>query len=162
MNIARFMLPKISTVFLHENDTVRQGLERFTRHGFTAVPVLNEKDQYIGSVTEGDFLRHLLYIRTTDAKALEHTCIGEIVRRDFCPALTIDADYAEVMTAISGQNFVPIVDGRKTLCGILTRQKFIAYLDSLIRSEEISKEEAGGLYGIHETESGAAAPGYSD
>ena len=52
MNIAKLMIPKVSTAFLHENDTVRQGLERFTIHGYTAIPVLNEREQYIGSVTE--------------------------------------------------------------------------------------------------------------
>lgn len=56
MNIAAIMIPKVLTVFLHETDTIRQGLERFTVHGYTAVPVLNEQEQYIGSVTEGDFL----------------------------------------------------------------------------------------------------------
>ena len=45
MNIAMVMIPKVSTVFLHENDTVRQGLERFTVHGYTAIPVLNEHEQ---------------------------------------------------------------------------------------------------------------------
>lgn len=60
MNIAKIMIPKVFTVFLHETDTVRQGLERFSRHGYTAIPVLNEEEQYVGSVTEGDFLRHLL------------------------------------------------------------------------------------------------------
>ena len=54
MNIAKIMIPKISTVFLHEKDTIRQGLERFMVHGYTAVPVLNDQEQYIGSVTEGD------------------------------------------------------------------------------------------------------------
>ena len=44
MNIARIMIPKVSTVFLHEKDTVRQGLERFMVHGYTAIPVLNEVD----------------------------------------------------------------------------------------------------------------------
>ena len=68
MNIAKIMIPKISTVFLYEKDTIRQGLERFMVHGYTAVPVLNDQEQYIGSVTEGDFLRHLLACQTTDLK----------------------------------------------------------------------------------------------
>ena len=85
MNIARIMIPKVSTVFLHEKDTVRQGLERFMVHGYTAIPVLNEQEQYIGSVTEGDFLRHLLTVRTTDLKEQEQYRIGSIVRRDFVP-----------------------------------------------------------------------------
>lgn len=51
-----------------------------------------------------------------------------LVRRDFCPALNIDADEADVIASILNQNFVPIVDGRNTLCGILTRRGVIAYL----------------------------------
>lgn len=128
MNIAKLMIPKVSTAFLHENDTVRQGLERFTIHGYTAIPVLNEREQYIGSVTEGDFLRHLLTTGSTDLKAQEQYRISGIVRRDFCPALPIDAASEEVVSATLNQNFVPIVDGRGTLCGILTRKRVIEYL----------------------------------
>lgn len=85
MNIAGIMIPKVSTVFLYENNTVRQGLERFMVHGYTAIPVLNSKEKYIGSVTEGDFLRHLLSVHTTNLKTLEQYRFGSSVRRDFCP-----------------------------------------------------------------------------
>lgn len=140
MNIAKIMIPKVSTVFLHENDTVRQGLERFRRHGYTAVPVLNAQEQYVGSVTEGDFLRHLLASGTIDRKAQERSRIGDIVRKDFSPALTIDAGYSEMVAAVLNQNFVPIVDGRNTLCGILTRRVVICYLDELVNARESTKE----------------------
>ena len=109
MNIAKIMIPKISTVFLHEKDTIRQGLERFM-------------------VTEGDFLRHLLACQTTDLTVQEGYRLGSIVRRDFCPALQIDADSEQVVTSMLNQNFVPIVDGRNTLCGILTRKRLIEFL----------------------------------
>lgn len=125
MNIAKIMIPKVSTAFLHESDTVRQGLERFMLYGYTAVPVLNDQEQYIASVTEGDFLRHLLAVHTTDWKAQEHY---RIVRRDFCPPLSIDASFSEMMAVTLNQNFVPIVDARGALCGILTRRRVIEYL----------------------------------
>lgn len=128
MNIAKIMIPKISTVFLHENNTVRQGLESFMVHGYTTIPVLNEKEQYIGSVTEGDFLRHLLAVQSTDMKAQEQYKIKSIIRRDFCPALQIDAECSQAVNAALNQNFVPIVDSRGVLCGILTRKGLIAYL----------------------------------
>lgn len=128
MNIAQIMIPKVSTVFLHEKDTVRQGLEHFMIHGYTAIPVLNEQEQYIGSVTEGDFLRHLMMVRTTDLKAQERYRISSILRRDFCPALSIHAECEQVVSAALNQNFVPIVDGRGMLCGIITRQMLIAHL----------------------------------
>ena len=128
MNIAKIMIPKVVTVFLNENQTVRQGLEIITRYGYTAVPVLDGNQHYMGCINEGDFLRHILAIGTTDKKALENTKVGELVRRDFCPALNIDADETDVIASILNQNFVPIVDGRNTLCGILTRRGVIAYL----------------------------------
>ena len=128
MNIAAIMIPKVLTVFLHETDTIRQGLERFTVHGYTAVPVLNEQEQYIGSVTEGDFLRYLLKIQTTELKTLEQYRIDNIVRRDFCPPLPIDAELDQVVSAALNQNYVPIVDSRKVLSGILTRRILIDYL----------------------------------
>jgi hypothetical protein len=89
MNIIKIMIPKISTVFLHENDTVRQGLERFRAHGYTAIPVLNEEEQYVGSVTEGDFLRHILAVENTDLKIQERYRIGDIMRKECYLALSI-------------------------------------------------------------------------
>lgn len=128
MNIAAIMVPKVSTVFLHEADTIRQGLEHFMNYGYTAIPVLNEQEQYVGSVTEGDFLRYLMKINTTDLKALEQHRIANIVRREFCPPLSIDSEFKQVISAALNQNYVPIVDSRKVLCGILTRHILIDYL----------------------------------
>ena len=128
MNIAKIMIPKVCTVFLSEKQTVRQGLEILTRNGYTAIPVLDADQHYMGCINEGDFLRHILSLGTTDKKVLENTRVGELVRRDFCPALNIDADDQDVISSILNQNFVPIVDGRNTLCGILTRRGVIAYL----------------------------------
>lgn len=128
MNIAAIMIPKISTVFFYENETIRQGMERFMMHGYTAVPVLNAQEQYIGSVTEGDFLRHLVSVQTTNLYLLEQSHIESIVRRDFCPALPIDASLNQVISVALNQNFIPIVDSGNTLCGILTRRIVIKYL----------------------------------
>ena len=128
MNIAKIMIPKVLTVFLYENQTVRQGLELMAMHGYTAVPVLDENERYIGSVSEGDFLRCLLAADTTDKKRLEQYRIGDILRKDFCPALSVEAEESLAVAAGLNQNYVPIVDDRNTLCGILTRKGIIAYL----------------------------------
>lgn len=135
MNLVKIMIPKVSTVFLHEQNTVRQGLELMKRHGYTAIPVLDERDMYIGSVTEGDFLRHLLDVGSTDLKAHERYRIGEILRRDFCPAMSIEADDTLVLSGILNQNFVPIVDDRQMLCGIITRRSVIAYLAEVLQRD---------------------------
>lgn len=60
MNLARIMIPKVSTVFLKENQSVRQGWEIMNRNGYTAIPVLDTDGKYIGTVSEGDFLKFII------------------------------------------------------------------------------------------------------
>ena len=128
MNIAKIMIPRACTVFLNEKQTIRQGWEVMTRNGYTAIPVLDAEQRYIGCVSEGDFLRHILDTGSLDKMEMENHRVRELVRRDFCPPLSIDADEGDVIRATLNQNFVPIVDSRNTLCGILTRRGVIAHL----------------------------------
>ncbi len=128
MNIAKIMIPKISTAFLYENNTVRQGLEKFTRYGYTAVPVIDENGFYSGTVTEGDFLRQIMKLKSTEMRDHESYFIKDIIRKDFCPSLMIEADQNEVIKTVMNQNFVPIVDGRGVFCGIITRKGVIETL----------------------------------
>lgn len=128
MNLAKIMIPKVSTVFLKESYTVRQGWEIMSRNGYTAIPVINAEGQYIGSVSEGDFLKFVMAAGTTDEHHMEQFRVAGLVRKDFCPPLQIDADRAQVIDSVLNQNFVPIVDGRNTLCGIVTRRGMIQYL----------------------------------
>lgn len=128
INIAQIMLPKVSTVHICENATVRQGMEVFQRYGYTAIPVVSEDGKYLGSVTEGDFWRHMCRIGTTSKKEQENYHIRDIFRPDFCEALPIEADAKAVVDVALRQNFIPIVDGRGYLSGMVTRQKLIKYL----------------------------------
>lgn len=132
INIAQIMIPKVLTVHICDTDTVRQGMEVFQRYGYTAIPVISEDGKYLGSVTEGDFWRHMCRIGTTDKKAQEHYHIRDIFRPDFCPPLPIDADTEDVVSVGMKQNFIPIVDGRGCLSGIVTRQVLMRYLAELV------------------------------
>src|SRR5699024_7152267 len=105
---------------------IRQGLEVLARCRYTAIPVLDEQDRYVGSVSEGDFLQHVLKTGQTDLRQQESYRIRDILRRDFCPALDIDSDFQVVVEAALKQNFVPVVDSRNALCGIVTRRNLIA------------------------------------
>lgn len=120
MNLAKIMIPKVSTVFLKENQTVRQGWEIMNRNGYTAIPVLDVEGRYTGTVSEGDFLMFIMSAGTTDIQHMENHRVSELVRRDFCPPLEIQATSEQVIDSILNQNFVPIVDSRNALCGILT------------------------------------------
>lgn len=128
MNIAQMMIPKICTVFLHETNTIRQGLEVMIRHGYTVIPVLNSNEKYFGSVSEGDFLRWVLQNETIDKKVYEKHYIDEIMKKDSLKSLNFNADGKSVIQAVIQQNFVPITDARGILSGILTRKSVIEYL----------------------------------
>lgn len=128
VNIAKIMTPKIATAFLHSDDTVRQALESMKVHGYTAIPVLDENDQYLGAITEGDLLRHVMSVGTTDMVAQEDYRITDIFRKDFCPPLDLFAPYQRITEAAMRQNFIPIVDDRGCFCGIVTRRAIIEVL----------------------------------
>ena len=131
MNIAKFLTPKANSIYLLESQTVRQGLEKFKHHGYTAIPVLTESGEFFGCISEGDFLRHLLQTETVDLKVHEQYKIREIMRQDFCPPLTIVASLEDVLEQIQKQNFAPIVDDRNCFCGIVSRRDVIKYLAEL-------------------------------
>ncbi len=136
MNIAKIMTPKISTAYLLETNTVRQGLEKFSRYGYTAVPVLKENGVYMGTVTEGDFLRHMMNVQSTEFCEHESYKIGDIIRKDFCKSLLIEAEREEVIETAMNQNFIPIVDGRGAFCGIVTRKSIIGALKQHLEEAE--------------------------
>ena len=128
MNIAKIMVPKALTVCLDEKDSVRQGVEVMHRHGYTAIPVLDSSGKFMGCVNDRDFLRYIVTQGHTDPREHEHTTVGEIMRRDFCPPIPITASEDDLIDSALKQNFVPIVDDRGCLCGIVTRRAIIAEL----------------------------------
>jgi len=131
MNIARFLIPKVNSVYLTENQTVRQGLEKLLRNHYAALPVLKENGEFYGCISEGDFLRHIMHIGSTNMKEYETHKIADIMRCDFCPPLTIMASVEDVVSQSQQQNFVPIVDDRNIFIGIVTRKDVIKYLSDL-------------------------------
>lgn len=138
MNIAKIMIPKANTALLESTNTVRQGLEKMRHHGYTAIPVVDERGMYCGCVSEGDFLRHIMATGAVELKQNEQYQIKDIIRQEFCPPLRIMASEQEVYELALQQNFVPIVDDRNCFCGIITRQGILRYM-----SEQLAQARAG-------------------
>ncbi len=128
MNIAKIMVPKALTVCLSANDTVRKGVEVMRRHGYTAIPVLDMNVRFLGCVNDRDFLRFIVTQGHTDPGEHETHTVREIMRQDFCPPVAITDSEDKLIDAALQQNFVPVVDDRGALCGIVTRRMLIAEL----------------------------------
>ena len=135
MNVVRLMNPAVNTVTLRSSQTVRQGLEIMRRQGYTAIPVQDDEGIYVGCITEGDFLWFLMREQVTDWRELERYPIADLVRKDFCPALEITAGEEQIVELIMHQNFIPIVDARGCLCGIVTRRAVIEFLAGRSKDE---------------------------
>ena len=127
MNIVLFLRPKATVAYLHEHNTLRQGLEKMRAHGYTAIPVIAEDGRYVGTVSEGDFLWHMLDWDTYDIKAQEEFLIHDILRKQWNPAVRVDATMDDLLLRVMEQNFVPVIDDRGLFMGIITRKDVIKY-----------------------------------
>ena len=131
VNIAYFLLPKVSVAYLYEDFTFRQGLEKMRRNGYSAIPVITRDGQYAGTVSEGDFLWHLLdermALRSGFRANLEELRIRDILRVDNYRPVRITVSMEELMHSVINQNFVPVVDDTDHFIGIIVRKDILRY-----------------------------------
>lgn len=128
MNILFLLKPKGTIVYLSGNNTIRQGIEKFKAHGYTAVPVIDDSGKYLGTISEGDFLWNIVNENNFELRKNEHKYIYSIIRTNYNPAIKIDTTMDELFERITNQNFVPVVDDRNFFVGIITRKDVINYL----------------------------------
>ena len=131
MNIASFLLPKVEVAYLHDQMTIRQGLEKLRRSGYSAIPVIDEEDRYVGVVSEGDFLWNILEhnenINQITKKGLEKLTLRDIIQSGKIMPVCIDTDMEQLLGQAQHQNFVPVIDDRSVFIGIITRSDIIKY-----------------------------------
>ena len=131
MNIASFLLPKVEVAYLRDKMTIRQGLEKMKRSGYTAIPVIDNEDRYVGVISEGDFLWNILdYNENLDEinkKKLEKMTVRDIIRCGKVNAVCIDTNMEQLLGQAHMQNFVSVVDDRNVFIGIITRSDIIKY-----------------------------------
>lgn len=56
MNVLFFLTPKSQVAYIYDDFTIRQTLEKMEFHRYSAIPILNRKEGYVGTLTEGDLL----------------------------------------------------------------------------------------------------------
>lgn len=136
MNIAYFLLPKGRVAYLYDDYTFRQGLEKMRHHGYTAIPVISRDGQYVGTVSEGDFLWRLVGKEAEEAeeartmKELEQLQVRDILQTDTYPPVRITVTMDELLDSAMNQNFIPVTDDVGSFIGIVTRKDIIRYFSS--------------------------------
>ena len=134
MNIFKLLKPKSTVFYLNKSEPLRLASERLRQSGFTAVPVIDDSGEYIGTVSEGDFLWSIVKLRKgesgpteIDIRELEDISIMDILRKDRNPSVPVTAPMEELLTRAMNQNFIPVTDDLGVLIGIVTRKTIIKY-----------------------------------
>ena len=127
-NILKLLTPKDKVAYIDSDMTIRQGLEKLRAHGYSRIPVINKDGTYFGVVSEGDFLWSIMDNDVIAIEDLEKKKVKDIIKKKI-PSCKIDVSYSELLKIITNYNFVPIVDDRDILMGIITRKSIIDNLN---------------------------------
>ncbi len=119
------LTPKAEVACLKETMSVRQALEKMKAHGYMAIPLIGSEGQYLGTISQGDLLYHIL---DSGKEGLEDVRVTQLLRKGDVPAVKVDCPIEELAEKIVIFNFVPVVDDRNVLMGIVTRRRVLEEL----------------------------------
>ena len=126
-NILFFLTPKAMCAHLNAEFTLRQALEKMEAAHYAALPILNKKGEYCGTLTEGDLLWALKNLCKFSLHEAEHHRIMEIPRhKDFLP-VRVTTSMHDLVERATSQNFVPVVDDKDAFIGLVTRKSIVHY-----------------------------------
>lgn len=128
MNIFFLLKPKALVSYIYDDNSIRQALEKLRAHKFTAIPVIKKDGTYVGTVSEGDFLWHIVDKNKYDGiKSEEEYLVSDLIKNDKNPPVKSDISMDELLLRVMRQNFVPVIDDRNIFIGIVTRTDVIKY-----------------------------------
>ena len=141
MNILFYLVPKSEVMYLYDDYSLRQAMEKMEYHKYSAVPIINRAGNYVGTLTEGDILwelkdRKLSNLHEADEIMLRHTNR----KRDNEP-VNVNCNIEDLVMTSMNQNFVPVIDDNGIFIGIVTRKSIIEYCYK--RYKAVSSAQAG-------------------
>ncbi len=125
MNTAMLLKPKSQVSYLYGDMSAGEGLRRFIKTGFTAVPVIDREGLYLGVVSERDFLYRILDDGSILSLENDSLTVADLASVTRFVSAQIDTDHRVLLEKIISQNFIPIVDSRGMFSGIVTRKDII-------------------------------------
>lgn len=126
-NVLFFLTPKAMCTYLYDDYTVRQALEKMEASHYAALPILNRRGEYRGTLTEGDVLWAMKNMCNMDIRMAETRRIMEISRRKDNVPVRVTTSMHELVERATNQNFVPVVDDKDAFIGLITRKSIIQY-----------------------------------
>ena len=142
MNILFFLTPKSEVAYIYDDFTVRQALEKMEYHKYSAVPIINRRGEYVGTITEGDFLWALKDRYSLNMKTAEQLLVRSIPRRMDNRPVSVNANMEDLISKAMGQNFVPVIDDNKIFIGLVGRRDIIQFCYNRYKQSRKEQEKA--------------------
>ena len=127
MNLLFFLTPKQDVLYIYEDFTLRQTLEKWANQRYATIPVLRRNGEYLGTMTEGDLLWGIKNTHGLDLESSEEVPISSFARRRDYKAVPVTTSMNELFSAVLDQNCVPVVDDRNVFIGLVRRSSVMQY-----------------------------------
>lgn len=136
MNILFFIITKDKTQFVLSSFSLRQTLEKMESCGYTSLPIINDKGEYVSTITEGDILRFIKKNNNLTLKSSEKVNILDVEVKKVVKSIKIYSNMEDLIDIALDQNFVPVVDDSNIFIGIITRRAIISHFANEIKLKE--------------------------
>ena len=136
MNILFFLTPKSDVAYISEEESLKQAMDKMEFHKYSAVPIIGKQGQYAGTLTEGDllwYIKNQLCLSLAEAKRIQVT---DVPRRSDNTPVRVDSRMEDLLNMAMQQNFVPVLDDKKSFIGIVTRKDIMKYFADHYRKSE--------------------------
>lgn len=135
MNILFYLVPKSEVMFLYDDFTIRQAIEKMEYHKYSAVPIINHAGCYVGTLTEGDILWALKARQFSNLHEMESITLRHIKRKRDNQPINVNCNIEDLVMTSMNQNFVPVIDDNGIFIGIVTRKSIIEYCYNQCRQQ---------------------------
>lgn len=135
-SILFYLTPKSQVAYCLDTFTLRQVVEKMDYHHYTAMPILNKRGKYVGTITEGDLLWTIRDRNSLNYQASEKIPLKEISLRRKYQTVNISSSMANLLETVENQNFVPVEDDNGVFIGIVTRRSVLKELAKLIEEKK--------------------------
>ena len=136
MNILFFLTPKSEVAYIHDDESLRQVLEKMEYHKYSAVPIISRQGTYVGTITEGDLLWYIKNQLDLNLQEARRILITNVPRRSDNTPVSIDSNMEDLLDKAMKQNFVPVLDDKKSFIVIVTRKDIMKYFADKMKKTE--------------------------
>ena len=112
-NVLLLLTPKKEVACLDEKMNARQAMEKMRAHGYRIIPLISKNGEYMGTISEGDILWHIVNEEEFDIEELENIMIKDLLRKDYVTPVKVDASVSELVEKIVNSRFIIKVNPKK-------------------------------------------------